>query len=232
MVEERKFIKIGHRGAAGYEPENTDISFEKAIKLGVDMIELDVRLCKSGELVVIHDDTLERTTNGCGRIRDKTLAELKKLDAGKGQKILTLRAALYLIDQRVTVNIELKEEKTALPAVELISIFVKEREWDRNMFLVSSFDHKELKRFRMFDPFTRVGLLFDEYEDDIFDLARTLRCYSINPSAKLTDEYLVNEAHKEGLRVFVWTANKPEDIQKLKTMGVDGIFSDFPDRLM
>lgn len=231
LATEEKLIKIGHRGAAGYEPENTLVSFKKAIELGVDMVELDVHLCRSGELVVIHDDTLERTTNGVGYIANKTLPELKQLDAGNGQHVPTVNEILSFIDKRVMVNLELKGEKTTLPTVELVSIYTEEKGWNNDLFLVSSFDHRKLKYFRMFDPFTRVGLLFDKLQDNLFELAKSLRCYSINPSVKLTTGGLVNEAHTRGLKVFVWTVNPPEDIQRLIRMGVDGIFSDFPDRL-
>ncbi len=224
------FIKIGHRGAAGHEPENTLASFQKAIELGVDMIEFDVHCCKSGEIVVIHDDALERTTNGIGCVKSKTLAELKMLDAGKRQCIPTAGEVLALVGQKVAVNIELKGAATALPVAELIYKHVR-KGWSRDQFLVSSFDYKELRRFRIFDRFSRAGLLFEEPQGDIFGLADGLGCYSINPPVELTTARLVNEAHVRGLKVFVWTANSPAEIQKLKTMKVDGIFSDFPDRL-
>src|SRR6056297_2287931 len=101
-------LKIGHRGAMGYEPENTLRSFKKAIELNVDMVELDVYVCSSGELVVIHDDKVDKTTNGKGYVSEKSFDELRKLDAGMGEKIPTLQEVLDLIDKRAKVNIELK----------------------------------------------------------------------------------------------------------------------------
>ena len=113
-------IKVGHRGAMGYEPENTLRSFKKALELGVDMIEFDVYVCKSGELVVIQDDTLERTTNGKGLVIEKTLAELKELDAGKEEKIPTLEEIMDLADKKVKINVELKGNNTAEPVSDMI----------------------------------------------------------------------------------------------------------------
>src|SRR3989344_4426397 len=228
-IAERKFLKIGHRGAAGHEPENTLISFQRAIELGADMIELDVQLCKSGELVVIHDDTLERTTNGHGRVGEKTQTELKALDAGKGQKISTLDEVIKLVGLRTKINVELKGKGTARPLADLIYRYTGPG-GGQNQFLVSSFDIDELFKFRAIDQFSRIGLIFKKLANDIFQIAEELSCYSIHPSVGLTTAELLDEAHEMGLKVFVWTANASPDISLLKAMGVDGIFSDFSDR--
>ena len=145
-------IKVGHRGAMGYEPENTLRSFKKALELGVDMIEFDVYVCKSGELVVIQDDTLERTTNGKGLVIEKTLAELKELDAGKEEKIPTLEEIMDLADKKVKINIELKGDNTAKPVLNMIEKYVDEKGWKYDDFLVSSFNHNELKKFKELNP--------------------------------------------------------------------------------
>jgi len=121
--------RIGHRGAKGYEPENTLLSFSKALQLNVDMIELDVHVCKIGDVVVIHDETVEGTTNGTGRVADMTLDDLRKLNADKGQRIPTLQEVLDLVDRRAKVNIELKEEGSVRPVFELLEKYVTERGW-------------------------------------------------------------------------------------------------------
>jgi glycerophosphoryl diester phosphodiesterase len=115
---------IGHRGASGYEPENTLRSFQKAIDLGVEMIELDVYTCKSGELVVMHDDKVNRTTNGNGYVFNMTLTELKTLDAGKGEKVPTLVEVFDLINKKIAINVELKGEGTAESTAELIQKYI------------------------------------------------------------------------------------------------------------
>ena len=155
-------IKVGHRGAMGYEPENTLRSFKKALELGVDMIEFDVYVCKSGELVVIHDDTLERTTNGKGLVIEKTLAELKELDAGKEEKIPTLEEIMDLADKKVKINIELKGDNTAKPVLNMIEKYVDEKGWKYDDFLVSSFNHGELKNFKELNPKIKTGILVEE----------------------------------------------------------------------
>ena len=180
---------------------------------------------------MIHDDTLERTTNGHGRVGDKTQTELKALDAGKGQKISTLDEVIKLVGLRTKINVELKGKGTARPLADLIYRYTGPG-CGQNQFLVSSFDIDELFKFRAIDQFSRIGLIFKKLANDIFQIAEELSCYSIHPSVGLTTAELLDEAHEMGLKVFVWTANASPDISLLKAMGVDGIFSDFPDRLI
>ncbi len=141
------FLIIGHRGASGYEPENTLLSFKKAISLNADMIEMDIFKCKTGELVIIHDNTVDRTTNGKGYIRDLTFQELRILDAGKGEKIPTLTEVLDLVNNKIKINLELKGEETAGPVCELIRKYVEEKGWNYNDFYISSFNHRLLQEF-------------------------------------------------------------------------------------
>ena len=133
-------LKIGHRGAPGYEPENTLRSFEKAISMGVDMVELDVHKCKSGELVVIHDKKVNRTTNKKGFVKNKNLQQLKTLDAGKKEKIPTLKEVLDFINKRVKINIELKGPKTTEAVLKLIEEYINKKKSKYSQFIISSFD--------------------------------------------------------------------------------------------
>lgn len=227
-------FKIGHRGARGYAPENTLASFKKAIELGVDAIELDVQLCKSGELVVMHDDTVDRTTDGSGLVKKMKLKELKELDAGMGERIPTLEEVLDLVNRRVKANIELKGPKTAKPAMKLIDEYVKNKGWSLDDFIISSFKRKELKEARSFNPTIQIGVLISKprlIDRWSFRFAQKIRARFICPGKKLVTKRFVCKAHKYGLKVFVWTANDPKDIKKLIKAGVDGIFSDYPDRL-
>ena len=223
-------LKIGHRGASGYEPENTLSSFRKALELGVNAIELDVHLCRTGEIVVIHDETVDRTTNGSGLVAEMSLEELRKFDAGNGQKIPTLAEVLRLVKGWIIVNIELKAKGTA----KAVSMLLRKY---RGQFLISSFDHQELKRFHqlhfMQPMFTeiRIGLLVKEILPEHLILARDLDACSINVSMEGITAESVAQVHKQGLEIFVWTVNNPEDIKRMKELGVDGIFSDYPDRL-
>ena len=224
-------IRIGHRGACGYEPENTLLSFKKALKLNVDMIELDVYLCKTGELVVIHDDKVDRTTNGKGYITEKSFEELRQLDAGKGEKIPTLQEVLDLTNKKAKENIELKGEGTAKPVSKVIEKYVKEKGWSYDDFLVSSFNHYELLKFSKLNPNIKIGVLIKGTPIGFAEFAEKVNAYSVHLSLEFINKEFVEDAHKRGMKVFVWTVNDTDEMQRMKELGIDGIFSKFPDRI-
>lgn len=228
---EMEVIKIGHRGACGYEPENTLRSFLKAVELGCDMIELDVHLCKSGQLVVIHDETVDRTTNGSGRVAGLTLDQLKKLDAGKGEQISTLAEVLYALKRKVKVNVELKGPNTAGPVVALIEKTVTQGGWSYDDFLVSSFDHYKLRDVSRLNSRISTGILLRSVPIGVGCLTLAVgACFVVIDFRMLRPEFM-EEAHRFGLSVFVYTANGRHDIERVQSFGVDGIISNFPDRL-
>jgi glycerophosphoryl diester phosphodiesterase len=195
------------------------------------MVELDVRVCKTGEAMVIHDDALERTTDGKGPVREKTLAELRMLDAGKGERIPLLDEALDVLCGNTVVNIELKEAAAVRPVSRILRRYRGERSGSGCDVLVSSFDGSELSAFRKLDPETRIGILIEEFPAGLFEFARQIGAYSVNPFYEIANRELVDRAHHEGIKVFVWTADSPEEIDRLKKLGVDGICSNFPDRI-
>lgn len=222
-------FRIGHRGAAGYEPENTLRGFEAAVALGADMVELDVHLCASGELVVIHDETVDRTTGGSGAVAGMTLRELKALDAGKGEALPMLGEVFSALRGRVGVNIELKGEGTAEP----VHGFLRRLDagWRMSDVLVTSFDWEMLGRVRELSDEVRVGPLVYEDLAQALTIASELAAYSVNPYHGKIDAGYVAEAHGAGLRVYPWTVNEPGDIARVLGFGVDGVISDFPDRV-
>jgi len=224
-------LKIGHRGAMGYEPENTLVSFQRAIEFGVDMIELDIHLCHSGELVVIHDETVDRTTNGSGRVEDKSLAELQSLDAGFGQKVSTLIEVLNFINKRVKVNVELKGEGTVEPLCEVIQKYISKHSWSYGDFYVSAFDHYKLRKMHLLDKKIKTGALLVGRPIGLAEFATQVNAFSVNLCYQYVDEEFIADAHRRGLKVFVWTVNEPDDIKKIIELGVDGICSNYPDRL-
>lgn len=221
-------ITIGHRGAAGYEPENTIQSFSKAIELGVDMIEFDVQLCKSGEIVVIHDYSLDRTTNGAGMVAETTLSELKKLNAGKGQEIPTLKESLQTINRNARVNIELKGKSSSMQVSEIIKDFIENKNWHVDDFIISSFDHKELSTFYKLMPEIRLGILYKNIPDDFNEIASVLKAYSINANFNYLTKEIVKKIHSRGYKVYAYTVNNQEDKLKMKEIGLDGVFTDYP----
>lgn len=227
-----KVLRIGHRGgAAGYTPENTLASARKALELSVDMIELDIHRCASGELVVIHDDTLERTTNGAGEVADRTFDELRALDAGGGEKIPLLTEFLDLVDRKASVNIELKGGDTVQPLLALLNDYISSRGWSPDDFLVSSFDHLALWKLKEQDARIRTGALTAALPDGFAAFAKEMQAFSVNVSAGAVTGAFVEEAHRHELKVYVYTVNEPADIARVNSLGVDGIFSDYPDRI-
>ncbi|MDD5711087.1 MAG: glycerophosphodiester phosphodiesterase family protein [Candidatus Colwellbacteria bacterium] len=224
-------LRIAHRGASGYEPENTLRSFSKALELGVDMIEFDVRICKGGDLVVFHDESLDRITNGQGHISNLALEDLKKYDVGKGERIPTLSEVLDLIDRRVPVNIELKSKGTAEPAAIIIGDYIKSKGWSPELFWVSSFDRKELARFVKINPGAKLGILARKNPFGVITRAKYYKAHFICIPKPYLKRWWVKTAQKNGFRVFVFTLNSTEEIEQARLAGVDGIFSNYPDRI-
>lgn len=216
---------IGHRGAAGLAPENTLASFSRAVRHGVDAVELDVHLSADGRLVVIHDERLDRTTNGNGQVAARTLAALRRLDAGAGERIPTLDEVLEAVPTRIAVNIELKGPGTAAPVARAVA------GWTRPL-LVSAFDHAELARFHGLCPATPCAPLLAKWRRGVLDTARTLDAWSLNLADRIADPATVNAVRESGCLCLVYTVNDAERAAALRAIGVAGVFSDFPDRLL
>jgi len=221
------FLIIGHRGAAGHEPENTLRSIRKALELGADAVEFDVH-CLDGRLVVFHDATLERTTNGRGSLALTPFDRLRELDAGMGERIPTLEEICDTVNRRAKLHIELKGRGTAGPVGEIIDHYVRKRGWRYDDFLVSSFHHDELAQLA--GRSIPLGLLFSNSPARFASLAEKLGAYSIHCKAAYATPALLEQAHGAGLKVFVYTVNDSGAIARLRDLGVDGVFTDFPER--
>jgi glycerophosphoryl diester phosphodiesterase len=214
----------------GYEPENTLRSFNKALEMGAPWVELDVYNVE-GQLVVIHDDDLDRTTNGKGPVMSHTLAQLRALDAGKGERIPYLSEVFDLVNRRAAINVELKGPNTADLAIAELRKRVAEG-WKWENVLISSFDHAQLRRARELEPNVPLGVLVWGDSKPFIKTALELKAISLNPALQYTDKALVDEAHANGLKVFVYTVNEPDDIARMRAWGVDGVFTNFPDRAL
>ncbi len=221
------FLIIGHRGASGTEPENTLRSFRKAVDVGADGIELDVHTCATGELVVIHDDTVDRTTDGSGKVSELSLDQLRELDAGSGERIPLLTEVLDLIGRRILVNIELKGDSTAQGVSRIISSYLG-RGYETDDLLVSSFKPIELSDFISLEEDIRIGVLFEDHPEMYLDFAGKIGAYSVHPRKDLVDPSLVRRSVDMGCRVLTWSVNDREEVDSLISMGVDGIFTDYP----
>lgn len=227
----RPFLCIGHRGARGHAPENTLLAIDTGMRLGAQMIEFDVQRC-GDELVVIHDPRLERTTNGTGRVAEVSFDYLRGLDAGQGQQIPTLREVLTLVEAGVSLNVELKSaDGTAAMVAAQLGEALGEG-WSPSQFLVSSFHLPELYEFKQLAPEIPVAALVCGVPLEWAACATELGAHALNISAEFADSRLIHDAHSRGLKVYAYTVNHPDDIASLHAAGLDGVFSDFPDRVI
>ncbi|MEM1581793.1 MAG: glycerophosphodiester phosphodiesterase family protein [Candidatus Bathyarchaeia archaeon] len=219
-------LRIGHRGAKAYEPENTIRSFRRALELGVNAVELDVRSTKDGELVVIHDAEVDRTTNGKGLVSDLTLNEIKELLTEKGEHIPTLDEALEFLDKKVVkILIELKETGNEEKVLDII----KKKGLEDNVIIIS-FHEEALRRIRELNDKVETGLIYVKHKDPV-RAALLLRAQYLLPLYKFAHSILISRAHEKGLKVIVWTINTLEEALEYVKKGVDGIASDKPDIL-
>jgi glycerophosphoryl diester phosphodiesterase len=219
-------LKIGHRGAAGHSPENTIESFLKAFELGANGIELDVHLTADGEVVVIHDSTVDRTIkNAAGFINDFTFNECKKIG------IPTLVEVFHILPENAILNIEIKDVKATEVVAQEIEKFVRLNEISYENIVVSSFNWEILVEVKSLNSKIKIGVLTDENLDTAFDFAQEIKAYSIHPNYKLLTKEIVDRLINNKLKIFTWTVNSPDDITFVKNIGVHAIISDYPERL-
>ncbi|WP_337968263.1 glycerophosphodiester phosphodiesterase family protein [uncultured Flavobacterium sp.] len=223
-------LKIGHRGA-GYEPENTLKAFQKALELNADGIELDVHLSADGHIVVIHDETIDRTTNGKGFVNTLSLSELKSFLIDGKLEIPTLIEVFDLIDKKCLINVELKGVGTASKVVALIEEYISDKNWNYENFIISSFEWIFLEEVHNLNPKIAIGVLTEEDLDKALAFAEGIKASAINPDYQLLTLENTKKIQEKGFQVLPWTVNTAEDIQKIKSYNVDGIISDFPDKL-
>jgi glycerophosphoryl diester phosphodiesterase len=232
-----RLIRIAHRGASQVAPENTHAAFAAALALGVDAIELDCQLSADGELVVIHDETLDRTTSGRGPVAARTWQELATLDAGgwrgeqfRGQRIPRLADVLEQVRGRAALNVEIKSARD-LGVIEPRLAALVHDAGAADWVLFSSFHELALRAIRAAAPWAHVGILRSRRPASrALALAHTLAAACIVPGRHLVGRRLVKAAHAAGLGVWVWTVNEPAEMRRLVTMGVDALFSDCPER--
>ncbi|NRT16032.1 glycerophosphoryl diester phosphodiesterase [Flavobacterium sp. 28A] len=224
-------LKIGHRGARVYEPENTLIGFQKALALTVDQIELDIHSSVDGEIMVIHDETVDRTTNGSGYVNSFTRLELQQFQIERQQYIPTLIEVLNLIDRKCSINIEIKSNGLADKLVGIIEQYVTEKQWKYGDFIVSSFEWDNLEKVRLLNPTIPIAVLTETSIEDALAFAKKIKAQAINPDFQMLSTENVSQMQQTGFQVFPWTVNEIEDIKRIQSYKVDGIISDFPDRL-
>lgn len=232
-------LNFGHRGFSGNYPENTILSFRKAVEAGVDGIELDVHLTKDGEVVIIHDEAIDRTCNGTGLVADYTLKELKEFDAsfkftgmyGRNE-IPTLREYFDLIkDTKVITNIELKTGINTYPGIEEKTLKIIDEYGLRDRIIISSFNHYSVLRMKALAPDMKYGFLEESWVIDFPEYAKAHGMDFVHPIFKaVTPEYAAATV-KAGVGINTWTVNEEKDIREMIDRGVNAIIGNFPDRV-
>ena len=231
-------LAIAHRGASGYAPENTFAAFRRAVSMGAGFIETDLQLSRDARLVALHDATVNRTTNGQGAVHDMTLAELRRLDAGSwfgsefaGERIPTIEEILEFAKKHdVVFYLEMKPSGSWGGEHALISALRESGEIARTV--VISFDPAILVGVRKIEPTLMTGLLFEGQISDPLDKAIEIGARQIAVRGDLVSPRLLKEARERDLQVVCWTVNHPGHMRLLVEAGVDGIISDYPDRLL
>lgn len=220
---------FAHRGASGVEPENTLRAIKAALDANVDGIEIDIHEV-NGELFVIHDRWLHRTTSGTGQIFHHDYEHLRSLDAGNGETIPTLDEVLTLVAGRCKMNLELKGISNKELLYACIDHAIRTTSFTINDILISSFNHRLLNSIHQQRPEFAIGALTGCYPLEYAKFAEQLNAYSVHLDVNFISKHFVSDAHKRGLKVFVYTVDELEDIKAMKALGVDGIFSNFPNR--
>ena len=221
--------------SANHYAENTLSSFRAAIECGVYGIEFDAwTVFEKGDkegsprVIVMHDEWVNRTTNGQGSVRELDYARIRRLDAGKGQIVPTLEEVLDLADRRAVCNVEMKGTGIAGPVAGIMQRYISEKGWKHDDFLVSSFSMTELRELRKLMPEARLGLLINE-DAGWLENCKEIEAYSVNPEKKIVSAAFLKKAHDNDLKAFVWTVNSFGGIKRIKDMEVDGFFTDFPE---
>lgn len=232
------FAILGHRGVRGHAPENTLVSFARAAQYHANMAELDIHLSLDRELIVMHDPLVDRTTNGTGLICEKTLKEIKELDAGswygpefKGETVPTLQEVIDLLKGRLPINIEVKGNGTVLyPGIIDLMIETIEKNNLADSVVISSFHKDYVLEVRKKAPYLQAALLYSKPIVNAWEEAAEYG-YHLHAKYTLVDEQLVGKAHESGLVVRAWNPNEAEDMRAMIALGVDGIATDYPEVL-
>lgn len=231
-------LNIAHRGFSGKYPENTMLAFEKAIEAGADGAELDVHFTKDGEIVVIHDERIDRTTDGKGFVVDFTYEELSKFDASAGfagvygfNKIPTLREYFELVkpvDGFIT-NIELKTSENEYPGIEKAVMELIDEFQLEDRIIISSFNHYSVMRAKAVNPRIQCGFLESSWIYNFGEYTKTRNVECVHPRFNSLNEGSVAEIKSNSIRINTWTVNEEEDVERLYTLGIDAVITNFPD---
>ena len=232
-LSNKDVIVVGHRGAMGHALENTIESVKKAIELNVDGIEIDVFKSKTGELVVYHDPFLSRLSNSNAFIEQISLDSIKKVELIGGFSIPTLKEIVDIIPEKIFLNIELKGKDTANETNIIIINHLNKFNLPISKFIISSFRWDELKKIRSINKDVPIAILVDSLHkiDDAIKLAKQINAVALNPNNKFITRGIVNKIQSNNIKVYPYTINNPKNIKRMRSMGVDAIITDYPERI-
>ncbi len=222
---------IAHRGGSQIHTENTLEAFTESLSLGVDAIELDVWHL-GDELLITHDRRLGKTLPGQGRLADHHPQHLRSLQLACGARLTSLQAVLELLGDQAMLNIELKGPHCADEVARVLQAHVNDHGLSFDHYIVSSFDHHQLYRFKQLLPNVKRGILEAGLPLNYAAAAEELEGYSIHPNIDFLNQPLIDDAHRRGLKVWVYTVNDIDDLQRMQELEVDGVFTDYPERVI
>lgn len=236
----RKYLNIAHRGFSGKYPENTMRAFIEAVESGCDGIETDLHITKDGEIVICHDETIDRTTNGTGYIAEYNYKDLRGFDAGKkyskdflNEKIPSLDEFFeYVKDKNLYINLELKNNIIQYEKIEEIVIKKTYKYNLQNNVILSSFNHYSMVKVKEIDNKIKTGLLYMSNLYNVHEYAEKLKADALHPFyPAVFNEDIVKEIHERGIIINAYTINEESDMKKMINLGIDGIITNFPDKL-
>lgn len=228
----KDMICLAHRGASGHEVENSLPAMEKAIEMGADWVELDVQTVDD-KLIVFHDSSLDRLTSATGLLKEKSFEYLRSLNLDNKKELFipTLREVFEQVRGRININIELKDRESLASTISLIQEFVREKIFDVEQFLISSFYHCELFKAKRIEPAILIGALMIGLPLDYARFAEDLGAYSVHPNIGCVTREFVDDARSRGLKTFAFTSNDKDSVERMKDLSVDGVFTNFPELL-
>ena len=229
----KDILVVGHRGAMGHVLENTIESVQKAIELNVDGIEIDVFKSKTGELVVYHDPFLSRLSNSNAFIEQISLDSIKNVELMGGYFIPTLNEIVDIIPEKIFLNIELKGQDTSFETNKIISNYLNTYNFPASKFIISSFIWDELKKIRSINKDIPIAILVDSLHkiDDAIKLAKQINAVALNPNKNFITKEIVNKIQSNNIKVYPYTINTLRNIRRVRSMGVDAIITDYPERI-
>ncbi len=232
-ISNKDILVVGHRGAMGHVLENTIESVQKAVELNVDGIEIDVFKSKTGELVVYHDPFLSRLSNSNAFIEQISLDSIKKVELIGGYFIPTLTEIIDIIPEKIFLNIELKGQDTSFETNKIITNYLKTYNFPISKFIISSFRWDELKKIRSINKDIPIAILVDSLHkiNDAIKLAKQINAFALNPNKNFITKEIVNNIQSNNIKVYPYTINTPRNIRRVRSMGVDAIITDYPERI-